>query len=106
MTDGTSVRTGASRSTAPDSASRIVSVAVAIFVIENHGAACSVVIGAPVTMSATPIAQRLRTPSGPTISTATPGTCLPTSFLTRSPRSVLIGQIATWVPSPRASAAS
>ncbi len=71
---GAIAATGASRSSSPRSARAIAVVAVAIFVIENHGAARSGAIGVPAGMSARPAPARARMPSGPTITSAMPGT--------------------------------
>ena len=71
---GAIVATGASRSSWPRSTRAIAVVAVAIFVIENHGAARSGPIGVLAGMSARPVPARARTPSGPTITSETPGT--------------------------------
>ncbi len=71
---GAIAATGASRSRSPRSARVIAVVAVAILVIENQGAARSGDIGVSATTSARPDPARSRTPSGPTITIATPGT--------------------------------
>jgi hypothetical protein len=55
--------TGSSMSSIPASACRSAKVAVAIFVIENHGAVSSVDMGVFAERSAHPVDARARTPS-------------------------------------------
>ncbi len=67
---------------------RIASVAVTIFVIENHGQTMSTDAGSRAARLAIPLAAVARTPSGPTTAMAMPGTRSPTVAASAPARSM------------------